>query len=75
MLRAYDAVRLPRIADIAHRSSRAGDVYHGYGPNGATDDGRRQDLDAQGQAIWHHDLSADISEAINTLQQDGSFGK
>ncbi|KZV73541.1 FAD/NAD-P-binding domain-containing protein [Peniophora sp. CONT] len=73
VLRAYEAVRLPRIADIASRSARAGDVYHGYGPSGATDDGRRQDLRLQWQEIWHRDLSLDVSQAVAALQQDGHF--
>ncbi|VDB92174.1 unnamed protein product [Peniophora sp. CBMAI 1063] len=73
VLCAYDVVRGPRISDIMSRSIRAGDIYHGYGPSGATDEGRRRDLDAQWQPIWHHDLSVDVRQAVESLQRKDYF--
>ena len=73
VLRAYDAVRVPRASYIAIASERAGNVYRGNGPSGPSDEGRRRDLHMQWEDVWQHDARTDVSRAVEMLVRNGVF--
>ena len=73
VLRAYDTVRVPRGAYIANLSLSAGKVYHGRGPSGADDAGRRKDLELQWEGVWEHDALWDVERAVEALVENGTF--
>lgn len=54
-------------------STRAGDVYEGYGPSGVDLEGLRKDLDGYWSFVWHHDLAADIKRAEEWLREKDVF--
>lgn len=66
---------MPRGSFIANASKRAGDVYEGHGPSGATDEGRRRDLDLQWEAVWRHDVGEDVAHAVDRLVKSGVFDR
>ncbi|KZV73542.1 FAD/NAD-P-binding domain-containing protein [Peniophora sp. CONT] len=73
ILRVYNTVHVPRAAYIANASKRAGEVYHGRGPSGPSDEGRRKDLDSQWTSIWDYDVKAEVAKAIEVLVGAGVF--
>ncbi|VDB92179.1 unnamed protein product [Peniophora sp. CBMAI 1063] len=74
ILQAYDKVRVPRGAYIANLSLRAGEIYHGRGPSGPSDAGRRKDLGLQWEGIWGHDVRWDVQRIVDDLFAKGVFG-
>jgi len=73
VLKAYDAVRVPRAAFVAEASKIAGEVYKGHGPSGNTDEGLRADLDLQWAKVWFHSIDDEIHEAERILVDTGAF--
>ncbi|KAH8117594.1 FAD/NAD-binding domain-containing protein [Phellopilus nigrolimitatus] len=73
VLKAYDLVRLPRANMVLAESTRAGEVYEGYGPSGPSSAGMRADLENRWDKVWHHDLGADVDRAVNWLVEKGIF--
>ena len=73
MLKAYDAVRVPRASFVTQASKLAGDVYEGQGPSGSTDEGVRKDLDLQWAKIWYHSVDDEVNEATRILVDTGVF--
>jgi salicylate hydroxylase len=58
---------------VQQASSIAGDIYEGYGKPGFTVEKMRERLSGIWDPIWHHDLEADITKAIQSLKENGSF--
>ncbi|KAI0318092.1 FAD/NAD-P-binding domain-containing protein [Amylostereum chailletii] len=73
VLRAYDAVRVPRGAYIAQGSKAAGDLYEGHGPSGPQDEGRLADLQGLWEKVWHHDLDKEMDDCIHMLTTSGAY--
>ena len=48
-------------------------MYEGHGPSGASDEGRRKDLDLQWEPVWRHDVQKDVAHAVEALVRDGVF--
>ncbi|KAA1472118.1 FAD/NAD(P)-binding domain-containing protein [Dentipellis sp. KUC8613] len=71
VLRAYDRFRAPRANDISLRSKRCGDTYEGYGPSGPSARGREADMKGMWEAVWYHDLEADVEAAFGWLRDEG----
>ncbi|KZS93032.1 FAD/NAD-P-binding domain-containing protein [Sistotremastrum niveocremeum HHB9708] len=66
VLRAYDAIRVPRANAVLEGSARAGDIYEGRGPSGPTVNGIRQDLEGIWDPVWHgYDLEEAYQRAAN----------
>lgn len=66
-------VRRPRANLILALSTKSGDIYEGYGPSGYSKEGLIEDISGIWDKTWHHDLQADIDEAIKWLQDEGVF--
>jgi salicylate hydroxylase len=73
VLKAYESIRVPRASAIALASKRAGEVYQGRGPSGASDDGIRSDLNMQWAKVWYHDTQDEVREAERMLIGCGAF--
>lgn len=66
-------VRLPRTQEVWEGSVRAVEVYEGYGPHGATAEGRRRDLTGSWDFVWHHGVDDDFHAALKLLYERGTF--
>lgn len=73
VLLAYDAVRRPRAHMVQRLSLITGDIYDGFGESGFTIEEMRERLAGTRDPVWHHDLEADIADAIKMLKENGSF--
>ena len=73
VLRAYNAVRVPRGAYVANASRKAGSVYMGHGPSGPDDAGRKKDVDLQWEQTWEHDARDDVKAVVRSLTESGVF--
>ncbi|KAI0318091.1 hypothetical protein OF83DRAFT_1083140 [Amylostereum chailletii] len=73
VLGAYDAVRVPRDAYITLGSKAAGDLYHGHGPSGPTNEARKADLKELWEKVWHHDIDEEIKECVRMLTESGVY--
>ncbi|KAJ7702234.1 hypothetical protein B0H17DRAFT_1043306 [Mycena rosella] len=74
VLKAYDALRVPRANMVLERSHRAGVIYEAYGKPGYESAGDMEGhLAGIWEPIWRHDLDADVASAIAGLQQRGAF--
>jgi salicylate hydroxylase len=58
---------------VQQASIIAGEIYEGYGKPGLTVEEMRERLSGIWDPIWHHDLEADIAEAVQSLKENGSF--
>jgi hypothetical protein len=73
VLKAYEAVRIPRASSIALRSKMAGDTYEGHGASGSSEKDMLKDIELQWEQVWHHDIELEIRAAIHALVNGGSF--
>ncbi|KAI5122975.1 hypothetical protein M0805_006854 [Coniferiporia weirii] len=71
VLRKYDAMRRPRANATLSGSTKAGDIYEGFGPSGPSSEGMKADLKGLWEGVWHHDLQADVDAAIEELVAKG----
>ena len=73
MFQAYSRIRQPRAQMVWERSRWAGSVYDYNSPAGRSPEAIRQDMRDKYHSIWHHDLEADIEEAIQSLRTAGHY--
>ncbi|KAJ7702236.1 hypothetical protein B0H17DRAFT_1043345 [Mycena rosella] len=74
VLKAYDALRVPRANMVLQRSHRSGVICQAYGKPGYESAGDMEGhLAGIWEPIWRHDLDADVASAIAGLQQRGFF--
>ena len=73
ILRAYDSVRRDRAHAIHKASTRAGNVYEGFGPSGFTTEGLRADVNGMWDVVWRYDLKAVVDAEISQLEAMGIF--
>ena len=68
VLKAYDTVRRPRANAVLSASTKAAEIYEGYGPSGPSMEAMRKDLVGIWDAVWHHDWRTDFDKAVTLLQ-------
>ncbi|KAA1472123.1 FAD/NAD-P-binding domain-containing protein [Dentipellis sp. KUC8613] len=73
VLKAYSLVRVPRASDVALRSKRCRDIFEGHGPSGPSSQGRSADAKGMWEAVWHHDLDADVEVAFEWLREQKTW--
>ncbi|KAJ3488182.1 hypothetical protein NLI96_g3021 [Meripilus lineatus] len=73
VLKVYDEIRRPRAQKVWEDTRMAGDIYEGFGRQGFTPDGLRQDLSGLWDFVWNHDIVKDIQTAGEYLRELGTF--
>ena len=48
-----------------------GDIISGFGPNHYSAEDMRQHLVGMWEPVWHHDLEAEVTEAIEAIEATG----
>lgn len=54
---------------VLQRSIDMGNIYDNYGPGGFSAEEMAQRLRGMYEPVWHHDLEAQVSAAINTKME------
>ena len=67
MIKVYDSIRRPRANMVLERSIKMGDIYDNFGPNHYDVEDMRRHIPGMSEPVWHHDLEAEVTEAIKTI--------
>ena len=68
MLKVYDTIRRPRANMVLERSIRQGVIYDSFGPGHYSAEDMRRHLRGTWEPVWLHDLEADVTEAIKSIE-------
>ncbi|KAF8973500.1 salicylate hydroxylase [Flammula alnicola] len=70
VLAVYDGLRPSRANMVLQRSIEAGNIYDNFGPGKYNAQDMRRHLTGLWEPVWHHDLEAEVSAAITTLEKE-----
>ena len=68
-MKAYDAIRRPRANMVLEGSIRHGIIYDSFGPGHYSAEEISRHLRGTWEPVWLHDLEADVTEAIESIER------
>jgi len=75
VLRVYNKIRPPRANMVLRRSKRMGEIYERFGDEFYTVEDMQHHLPGMWEAVWHHDLEAEVEMAIKSMLNRGRMYK
>ncbi|KAF8167757.1 salicylate hydroxylase [Crassisporium funariophilum] len=69
VLQIYNSIRPPRANMVLERSIRMGNLYESFGPGKYNTEEMRHHLAGMWEPVWNHDLEAEVSRALEKIEQ------
>ncbi|KAF9554206.1 salicylate hydroxylase [Agrocybe pediades] len=69
-LAIYDELRVPRANMVLEQSIKTGKIYENYGPGHYDVEDMRRQMKGMWEPVWHHDLEAEVDEAIRRFEME-----